>query len=65
MNEAIKLEKKIEDAIMATYPKDVWPDVPDELKAKDAVAATLLRRMAPALARIAVETLKEELNIYD
>jgi hypothetical protein len=45
----------IEEAIQAirdAYPESVWKPIPSRLRAKDAVAADLLRRMAPAMVAI-------------
>ena len=51
-------EKEIAKAIINTYPESVWLPIPEDKKAKDAVAADLLRCMAPAMAKIAIDTLE-------
>jgi hypothetical protein len=54
-NDIERIKERIIVAIRDTYPEDVWLPVPKEMRAKDAVAAQLLRDMAPAMASIACE----------
>ena len=52
-------EDKIESAIKGVYSEDIWLPLPEEQeRAKDAVAADVLRTLAPALAKIAVEAIQ-------
>jgi hypothetical protein len=56
------MEEEIIKQIRATYPEDVWLPVPKEDQAKDAVAAQLIRDMAPAMASIAVQVFSQTLQ---
>lgn len=65
-SEIIKeFEKEVAEKIIGTYPPDIWLPISDEQKARDAVAAQLLRDMAPALARMSVEIFENNLDSYE
>ena len=50
-----QFEKDLIALIRKTYSDKVWLPIPEEYRAKDAVAADLLRSMAPAMAGLALE----------
>ena len=56
-----ELEKRVAAKIRQTYPETVWPDPPDDKKAKDAVAAHILRTIG---AQIAENFIENELELY-
>lgn len=56
------MEEEIIKQIRAIYPEDIWLPVPEERRAKDAVAAQLIRDMAPAMASIAVQVFSQTLR---
>lgn len=57
------LIEKIKEAIIAAYPEDIWWPILEEEKAKDGVAAQLLRDMAPAMANIAYIAIEDDLAL--
>jgi len=59
---ATSLEERITKSIRDKYPESVWLPIPEERTAKDAVAADLLRKMAPAMAKLACEVFEANLT---
>ena len=54
--------KKFAEAIVATYPEDIWKPIPKELRAKDAVMAQAMRDMSNAIANIVYQVHLSELS---
>ncbi len=48
--------------IRETYTEKVWKPIPESMRAKDAVAADLLRHMAPAVTDIVLALLDEKIE---
>lgn len=48
-----EFQKDVEEAVLGTYPEDIFPSVPDSARARDNVLATAMRDMKGAISHIA------------